>query len=146
MKAKIVSIAAGSALNHAGYVRAVALVPDIIDESNWHLAHFPKKAVTPEEVRLASNIRTAARKSQIDEQKMRNHAKKVAGNDEGAADEDEETDEGTNVSGDENTEADEDTDPNADDYKARASIPIDPKIDSRVSEVMKELGKGGSWR
>ena len=118
MKAKIASILARTTPNNASYVRAAALVPDVIDESNWHLAHFPKNAVTQEEVRLASSIRTAARKSQLDEIKMRNHAKRVIGTelleDEGEADEDGHTDKGINASDDENIEADEDTDPTAD--------------------------------
>lgn len=144
MKAKIASILAGTPQNHAGYVRAVALVPDIVDESNGHLLHFAKKSVAAEEVRLASHIRAAARKSALDERNMSAYTQgedKISQlENEGCVDEDEDMDEGIYASGDENSGIDEDPNFDANRYEERVNVPINPEADSRVAEVMKALG------
>ena len=62
MKAKIVSILAGQSPDDIVYKRAVFELPEIIDIHTVHLAHYPRNTATPFEVKLAGQIRTAAKK------------------------------------------------------------------------------------
>lgn len=61
MKFKISTLIAGGIPNDDDYMRVVKEIPEIIDSHNVHLAHFPRGTATPLEVKLASQVRTAAK-------------------------------------------------------------------------------------
>lgn len=64
MKSKISIILAGGVPNDNDYMRIVNEIPEIIDNHNLHLAHFPKGTATSLEVKLAYQIRAAAKNYQ----------------------------------------------------------------------------------
>lgn len=64
MKAKITSILAGQIPNNDDFVRVINELPEIIDDYNLHLARFPKNSASPQEIRLAAQVRTNAKKYQ----------------------------------------------------------------------------------
>lgn len=64
MKAKITSILASRIPNDGDYTRIIHELPDKIHEENLHLCYFPRNSATTQEVKLASQIRSAARKYQ----------------------------------------------------------------------------------
>lgn len=64
MKFKITTLLAGEVPNDSDYMRVVNEIPEIIDNHNMHLAHFPRKTATPLEVKLAYQVRNAAKNYQ----------------------------------------------------------------------------------
>lgn len=64
MKHKISTLLAGDVPNDTDYIRVVNELPELIDNHNVHLAHFPKKTATPVEVKLAFQVRNAAKNYQ----------------------------------------------------------------------------------
>jgi hypothetical protein len=61
MKSKISTLIAGGIPNDHDYMRVVKEIPEIIDSHNVHLAHFPRGTATALEVKLACQVRTAAK-------------------------------------------------------------------------------------
>lgn len=64
MKFKITTLLAGEVPNDNDYMRVVNEIPEMIDSHNMHLAHFPRKTATPVEIKLAYQVRNAAKNYQ----------------------------------------------------------------------------------
>ena len=64
MKFKIAALLAGEVPNDNDFVRVVNEIPEIIDSHNAHLAQFPRKTATAVELKLAYQIRAAAKNYQ----------------------------------------------------------------------------------
>lgn len=64
MKAKITTILTGKTPNNDDFIRVINELPEIIDDHNLHLARFPKNTASTQEIRLAAQVRTNAKKYQ----------------------------------------------------------------------------------
>ena len=141
MKVKLRSILAGKIPRDADYTRLIALVPDVIDDSNRHLTYYAKNSVPAWEIQLLSHIRNAAKKSQVDEMTKKVPVDTVkemrfrvdAENIEEFADADTDTDEekgGEDEDGDEDGDEDEDEDEDEEeDEDGHEDMEIDMDVD-----------------
>ena len=73
MKAKIASLLAGVPPNDTEYMRVVKKFPENVNDTTRHLTYFDKGNASTNEIRLATYVRAASRKSELDEKTMGSH-------------------------------------------------------------------------
>lgn len=143
MKSKISTILAGEVPDDNDYVRVVTKLPEIIDDHNFNQARFPRKSASAQEVKLAAQIRAAAKKYQWADWKLqRNSQEQQSGR--SLSQYGYYVDKTGHNSGTDDVDMDEyerseDEDEELDDANEESRRYLRPLTDGRVADVMREL-------